>query len=460
MNRMHAILEAMGLAVLVAGSIGACDSESSLGGPNYQPPPGSGGGGDDSVATDDGGGSSSDDGGEGGAAPSKCPIVVDNASFCSCMNWTCGGFTITDANGNHVVYCGQCPDAQYCMPDPVFGAGVGACGGTNPLSYRFQKQKVDMLVSMGENDNTTIDYGYAQNLGDGRGYTVGKVGFTTGTGDFIIVAQCYNMLEAGNLLQKYWSGLVYYNDLYVSSGNNQGDTTKIDALGNFVKDVAEAAAEAPAAGQTENAFQICQDSLADADYLSAAAAHVDARGFQAALTAGFLYDTELNFGDEDDPSAGGTVGAITVMARADNDAGSTLPKSFMGLPWEESKWLGYFIKERTLVMVGNSTWASDIDQNATWEAARRLHTPMTNSPESATNLDMDFDFVSQYQAGAAAPPGPCWTGLPDNPQPSGSTVYTVTTGKSASASNESLWQSTASKNTNQVYVDCPTNPTP
>src|SRR5262249_49785533 len=156
----------------------------------------------------------------------------------------------------------------------------------------------------------------------GRGYTVGKVGFTTGTGDFIIVAQCYNMAKPGNVLQKYWSALEYYNNQYISTNNNQGDTAKIDAIGNFVSDVAAAAAEAPPTGQQENAFQICQDSLADALYLSAAAGHMQERGLKSALTAGFLYDTELNFGDVDDPSDGGTVGTQTVMARADKDYGS------------------------------------------------------------------------------------------------------------------------------------------
>lgn len=458
---------ALGLAVAVGGFLAACDKETSLGDSNGGSSSGSNGssgsgGGSGGTGDDSGGG---DDGGSSADA-GKCPIYTNNAQYCACEGWTCGGETITDTtNTNYVVYCGQCPNTQYCVPDPVWGAGVGACGGTNPLTYRYQKQKIDMLVSMGENDNTIIDYAYAKNIGDGRGYTVGKVGFCTGTGDFIIVAQCYNMLQPNNVLQKYWSALVYYNNLYVSTGDNQGDTSKIDAIGDFSSDVAAAAAEAPDAGQTENAFQICQDSLADADYLSAAAAHLNQRGLQSALTTGFLYDTELNFGDEDDLADGGTVGTITVMSRADKDYGSTLPTDFTGKPWEESRWLGYVIKERALVMNGNETWESDIDQNATWEAARRLNTAKTNSPESATNLDMDFEFTSQYQSAAPAPPAPCWTGFPNNatnmpPQPSGATVYTVTTDKSASATDAGAWTANATQNKTQTYVDCPANPAP
>jgi hypothetical protein len=72
---------------------------------------------------------------------------------------------------------------------------------------------------------------------------------------------------------------------------------------------------------------------------------------------------------------------------------------------------------------------------------------------------MDFEFISQYQAGAAAPPTPCWTGLPNNPQASGATVYTLTTSKSGAA-NEGQWTALASKNASQTYVACPKNPTP
>ena len=182
MNRRRKILGAMGLSFLLAGAaaVGGCDKESDLGGPGYQPP-------------------------TGGTA-AKCPVYTDNASYCACQGWTCGGFTVQDAmNNNYVVYCGQCEDTQYCVPDPVWGAGVGVCGGTSPLPNGFQKQKVNMLISMGENDTPVVQYGYVQNIGDGRGYTIGQAGFTTGTGDFIIVAQCYNMAEPGNILQKYWS---------------------------------------------------------------------------------------------------------------------------------------------------------------------------------------------------------------------------------------------------------------
>src|SRR5260370_510511 len=83
----------------------------------------------------------------------------------------------------------------------------------------------------------------------------------------------------------------------------------------------------------------------DEIYLGTAMAHAEAHGFTGALTAGFLYDTELNFGEDDDVSDTGvkTPGAKSLVAKADSDYGATMPTSFKDKPWEESKWLGYFI---------------------------------------------------------------------------------------------------------------------
>ncbi len=80
---------------------------------------------------------------------------------------------------------------------------------------------------MGENDNTALNYDYCrEDIGDGRGYTIGKVGFCTGTGDFVVVAACYNDLKPENVLTKYWPALSQYADQYITQNANQGDTRR------------------------------------------------------------------------------------------------------------------------------------------------------------------------------------------------------------------------------------------
>jgi chitosanase len=335
----------------------------------------------------------------------------------------------------------------------------------NPLTFAWQRQKIDMLVAMAENDNVRVNYDYAEDIHDGRGYTIGKVGFCSGTGDYIIVARCYNTLKPGNMLEKYWGrpdatgqssdGLVHYGDAFFATHANQGDTTLIDSLAagsTFVADCATAA--------NDPEYDQCQDTMADADYMATALQHAAERGLNGVLTIGFLYDTELNLGEEDDSPT--VLGANSIMKKADADYGPDMPSDFTGKLWEESRWLGFAIQERAILMAGNRSWKKANDQNATWEAARRLHTAATNSPESGTDLSLDYDLISQYKASATTAGTPCWpTGL-STAFDSGYTVYTVSTDKSASATDQAKWvgKGVGDSGADQVYAPCPSNPTP
>ncbi len=53
------------------------------------------------------------------------------------------------------------------------------------ISGGIHRKEVFALVSSAENSDTdySLQYGYIEDIGDGRGYTGGIIGFTTGTGD-------------------------------------------------------------------------------------------------------------------------------------------------------------------------------------------------------------------------------------------------------------------------------------
>lgn len=68
------------------------------------------------------------------------------------------------------------------------------------------RKEVFALVSSAE--NSSIDYGsqysYIEDIGDGRGYTAGIIGFTSGTGDLLEVVEKYTELKTtDNALKKY-----------------------------------------------------------------------------------------------------------------------------------------------------------------------------------------------------------------------------------------------------------------
>ncbi|MDX3683935.1 chitosanase [Streptomyces sp. AK04-4c] len=65
------------------------------------------------------------------------------------------------------------------------------------------------LVSSAE--NSTLDwkgqYGYIEDIGDGRGYTAGIIGFCSGTGDMLALVELYAEREPGNVLAPYLPAL-------------------------------------------------------------------------------------------------------------------------------------------------------------------------------------------------------------------------------------------------------------
>ncbi len=98
------------------------------------------------------------------------------------------------------------------------------------------KKEVFALVSSAE--NSSIDYGtqysYIEDIGDGRGYTAGIIGFTSATGDLLKVVEKYVALKASdNILEKYITALKQVN----GSDSHEG-------LGDaFIADWKEAASD-------------------------------------------------------------------------------------------------------------------------------------------------------------------------------------------------------------------------
>jgi len=82
-----------------------------------------------------------------------------------------------------------------------------ASGGD--LASPAKKEIAMELVSSAE--NSTLDwksqYGYIEDIGDGRGYTAGIIGFCSGTGDMLELVQRYTDSTPGNPLAKYLPAL-------------------------------------------------------------------------------------------------------------------------------------------------------------------------------------------------------------------------------------------------------------
>jgi len=81
------------------------------------------------------------------------------------------------------------------------------------LSAPDKKEIAMELVSSAENSSLDwkAQYRYIQDIHDGRGYTGGIIGFTSGTGDMLEVVQAYTGASPGNPLAQYLRALTQVN---------------------------------------------------------------------------------------------------------------------------------------------------------------------------------------------------------------------------------------------------------
>src|SRR6185312_8292289 len=80
----------------------------------------------------------------------------------------------------------------------------------------FEPHKKDIAMQLvSSNENSSLDwkaqYKYIEDIGDGRGYTAGIIGFCSGTGDMLELVQHYTDLEPGNALAAYLPALEQVN---------------------------------------------------------------------------------------------------------------------------------------------------------------------------------------------------------------------------------------------------------
>lgn len=91
-----------------------------------------------------------------------------------------------------------------------FGKDGGDASNSANIGTGILRKEVFALVSSAE--NSSIDYAkqyaYIEDIGDGRGYTAGVIGFTSGTGDLLqVVAEYAKLKPQNNLLKRYLPAL-------------------------------------------------------------------------------------------------------------------------------------------------------------------------------------------------------------------------------------------------------------
>ncbi|MDN3358755.1 chitosanase [Actinomadura sp. DC4] len=166
------------------------------------------------------------------------------------------------------------------------------------LTDPHEKDIAMQVVSSAENSSLDwkAQYKYIEDIGDGRGYTAGIIGFCSGTGDMLEVVQAYTDAKPGNVLAKYLPALRKVNGTDSHSGLDP----------NFPADWRKAA--------TDTAFQKAQNDERDSVYFNPAVQQAKTDGLRA-LGQFIYYDAMVMHGPGNDADSFGGI-RKTAMSKA------------------------------------------------------------------------------------------------------------------------------------------------
>lgn len=156
------------------------------------------------------------------------------------------------------------------------------------------EHRVDQVVSVFEYGSTEVQYCTIEDIHDGRGYTAGRAGFTTATGDFYELILRYRKLDKNSPFNPYESLL----------------KERARDMSSSVKGLEEVPMIWSRLCATD-LFKSAQDQLVEDFYKKPARLHMKEFGIKSALGYLIFHDTILQQGDGQDPDS--FIGVISKM---------------------------------------------------------------------------------------------------------------------------------------------------
>jgi chitosanase len=222
--------------------------------------------------------------------------------------WTCG----TGANQKWTL-----PGGTTTPTTPPPATTAPPTSGAN-LDNPAKKDVAMQIVSAAENSSLDwrAQFSYIEDIGDGRGYTAGIIGFCSGTGDMLELVEAYTATKPGNVLAKYLPALRKVDGTDSHSGLDP----------NYPRDWRTAA--------SDPVFQAAQESERDRVYFNPSVRDGKSDGVRA-LGQFAYYDASVVHGYE---------GMRSIRSRALKKA---KPPAQGG---NETTWLNAFLDERVVEM--------------------------------------------------------------------------------------------------------------
>ncbi|MEU7903242.1 chitosanase [Actinoplanes sp. NPDC049118] len=226
----------------------------------------------------------------------------------------------SSANGNRLQIwsCGTGANQRWTLPGGTTPPTTAPPGSGVNLDDPAKKDVAMQIVSAAENSSLDwrAQFSYIEDIGDGRGYTAGIIGFCSGTGDMLELVEAYTATRPGNVLAKYLPAL----------RNVNGSSSHAGLDPNYTRDWRSAA--------SDPVFRAAQESERDRVYFNPSVRDGKADGVRA-LGQFAYYDAAVVHGYE---------GMRSIRDRALRRA---RPPAQGG---NETTWLNAFLDERVVEM--------------------------------------------------------------------------------------------------------------
>ena len=200
----------------------------------------------------------------------------------------------------------------------------------NGFEFNLSQRKLaDQLLSVFENNTTDIQYEYAEVLGDGRGITAGRAGFTSATGDMHLVVKKYTELMPGNPLAPY------NKQLSRLAREWSGSTRGLKGLPKAWRTAAQ-----------DPTFRAVQDAVVNQLYYDRAVVYANEYGLNEPVSLLVLYDTIVQHGYGDDAD-----GLPAMLKKTTRTLGGSPHNEI-----DERNWLRALLDCRKQVLQSPSNW--------------------------------------------------------------------------------------------------------
>ena len=293
----------------------------------------------------------------------KCLDITDHSTTAggALQQWDCSGgtnqqFVLTPVGAPVPAPAPAPSPAPAPAPSPAPSpAPAPAPAPASADLFDAKKKEIAMeLVSSAENSSLDwkAQYTYIEDIGDGRGYTGGIIGFCSGTGDMLEMVQDYANREPGNGLAAYIPALKKVNGTESHTGLG---AAYVAAWHKAASDVV---------------FQQAQDAERDGTYFNPAVNQGKTDGLHA-LGQFIYYDAIVMHGPGDDgTSFGGIRKAALKKAKTPAQGG------------DETTYLNAFLDARVAAMkteeAHSDTSRVDTEQRVFLKAGNlNLNTPLT-----------------------------------------------------------------------------------